>query len=516
MPAPPNRPGDAMALRRLVVLQIVLLSLLACAAAGAATWLLLSPPRVEAQPAQPAPVVSQARAVPQAGGEVLVIEPRPGETVLRLPDVTSVGAHKTWIPRPPVPDLPAQSQEEIRLRVQQVFPWRYDSGSTGVCQVFADGERIYVVDRSQVTALNAQGDRLWTAQLDDTDIKQVSSVGDVAVVRAYRSVSGIRNGTVTWRVQPGEEVVGITPGSGSSVYITLNQANTGWKDKPEADGQRLIDSPGELIAIDTASGRELWRADVNGVPESAAVLGRHGELYLACKSHYNLRPPWLHAYSSKGRLLWSYSGRDPAESFSSLCVGPDGALYAVKRDSDQRARDLLRLDPRGRLDWRLRAGMAEQGTEGVFAPLFAGRRVYICGSLPTDEHPYPQRDSIAAINARTGRIEWTYLLNWHLETPLALVGDRIYAVAGHMLHAIDSKGRAVWQLDQLTVQPRQFLLKDDVLYSIGSAIAGYTLDGHEVDEARLYLPQTKLDYRSLLVGDTVVYGCAGGALAVRP
>jgi outer membrane protein assembly factor BamB len=217
------------------------------------------------------------------------------------------------------------------------------------------------------------------------------------------------SGRVVWKRQFAG-CVAASPAVGNGIVYV------GFMDPPPCRGT----APSFLAALDTRSGRTLWRFPA-GVVESPPLLAG-GRVYFGSWDHR------VYALDARtGRLDWSFATGDRVKGGVAFSGGTifagsyDGRLYA--------------LDARtGRLRWS--AG----GLGGLYAtPSVAHGRVFV-GS--TDGHVY-------ALATSSGRQLWSLRTGSFVYAPVALSGASAYVGSyDHRFYALSqATGRIRWSFD---------------------------------------------------------------------
>jgi outer membrane protein assembly factor BamB len=485
MGAPLHRTATAT-VRRMVLLQVAVLCLLAVGATMAATLLVLRKPLPAAQPdAAPVPMPVEpavqrppGAAQPLSDSEVLVIVPQPGETELHLPGSISRGTPTTvTIAREPPPIPPTESPAELRAKIERVFPWEWNDESRSAPKVFRGEQAVYIAaGAGDVHALDLQGRERWHCNVADTDIRSIVEVDGTAVCQSRRQVAGLRAGKVAWTYPLPGEPKGLTP-TPDGVVVTWDVEHSA----PPPDGAGTADA---VMLLDARTGETRWHAALNGPPSGPAAVGPRGEVYVTCEFGFNREPPNLYAFSSKGKLLWSdviQDERGNPEALQPPLVGPDGRVYVAPDDGSGPV-DLLCYTANGKLAWRKPLRVRYLQRIGL---TFGKGVVYVAGSAGCnigDEH-------IFALEPRSGKERWRYRLNSAPHCPLALGPDgTLYCAAHNRLHAIDAQGQARWQHEHMWVSPQRLVPLPDRILALASGMEAYTLDGRQIEAASLRLP----------------------------
>lgn len=256
--------------------------------------------------------------------------------------------------------------------------------------IVADG-RVYTIDTEAV--VNAfdltTGDRLWDADLvpDDEDTTTLLGAGVTYANGRVFAATGLA------------EVVALDAASGAEVWRTRVPAPL--RAAPTHDGGRVfvVTVDNTALALAASDGRVLWSQP--GVGEATGILGGAAPAVDAGVVIAPMRSGELLALTvDTGRPLWSDSivavGRnDGASGLADINARPvldDGRVYVVSASGLMTAIDLRT----GRRIWELPVAGIEQ-------PWLAGRFLYV---LTTDS-------DLAAVEARTGRVLWvTALPQW--------------------------------------------------------------------------------------------------------
>jgi eukaryotic-like serine/threonine-protein kinase len=224
------------------------------------------------------------------------------------------------------------------------------------------------------------------------------------------------------------------PSADYKLYALKNDGSPLWNftagaalwSTPVTDGKALYISSMDhhVYAIDPVKGSQIWRSDdLGGSVVGTPTLGKDGALYVGTFNKELLildanNGKIVHKYTAQG---WVWSG--PLIDGDRLYFGDvDGVLYALN------AKDLSQI-------WRVQP----TETTGAFPdkPLLVKNTLY-----------YTQESgSLYAVDAATGKINWTKTFKGKLYGSPKIVGDLILIcpVGGDgLILALDSSGNQKW------------------------------------------------------------------------
>ena len=133
------------------------------------------------------------------------------------------------------------------------------------------------------------------------------------------------------------------------------------------DTHRLADAAGEVVAMDLASGKILWRQDAGGGILSSVAVSSNRAVYACTDGKVVARD------LASGKLAWSYNAGKP---FFAAPAIADGIVYAADLSAVVHAVNLAD----GKLRWKLdvAADRAVQSRTAVFgSPVLAGGDLYL-------------------------------------------------------------------------------------------------------------------------------------------
>lgn len=265
------------------------------------------------------------------------------------------------------------------------------------------------------------------------------------------TVAGSQTGVLKWRFQcegPGLAFTGVAVAPNGTVYAGAGSS---------------------LLAYDSA-GKALWcRAGLT--PSTTPAIGADGTVYVGGSAPN----PGLHAVSSTGTLLWTYT--TPSDVFSNPAVGPDGTIYFGCDDAN-----LYAVNPDGTLKWPHAAPSSVRGS-----PAVNSNGVYF-GYQTGGMHPVGH---LLALNAN-GSEQWDNNVGTLPRTKPGLGADGAVYCSNKdgVVYAYNADGSSRWSNGSVTASPYSAPLpaadntvyigsKDGKLYAIkpdGSADWSYTSD----------------------------------------
>jgi outer membrane protein assembly factor BamB len=163
-----------------------------------------------------------------------------------------------------------------------------------------------------------------------------------------------------------------------------------------------------VYAVDAASGRTVWRAEVGGNPSAPAVV--NGRVYV------NATDATVYALSaSDGRRLWATTISDLEGGFPAAPTVADGLVYAVDYG-------VTALEPStGKVVWQRELECFGCPVAVAGKSVFLGARDLSLG----DDAPH----QLFALDGRTGATEWSAPLSGTAEWTPAAVGNTVYVVS---------------------------------------------------------------------------------------
>lgn len=272
-------------------------------------------------------------------------------------------------------------------------------------------------------------------------------------------------------------LVALNPASGRELWSVAGPGS-------RIAGQGLVAAGGAvfaawddaLAAYDLTDGSECWQLPIRR-PTAAAYSD--GQLYVSVDEG---KTGWVAAVdASTGHILWRTDARNVAPanwpSPTTPAVGGDAVFVADGRDA-------VALDrSTGEVRWRSDTGGSVSATL-----TFAGGVVYV-----------PARSrGLHALDAATGAARWTFAEpGVVMGTPLVISRDLVFVADDRHLHGLDrATGTEVWRIDaERTARFGAPVLAGDRLYAIshqGELVAIEAATGAEVRQVR--------------VADRVVYG----------
>ena len=243
--------------------------------------------------------------------------------------------------------------------------------------------------KSELFCLNlSDGATVWTAPIGETGIwdrvAPVFAAGKVAfaslmksesepsVIQAWDALTGAPAWRVTLNLTPPSGAGGCT--DGKTMYFSAGREEWGWK----PDGTR---KRGELVAIDAATGKVLWKSNDHFASASLALAGSH----LIVQEY----PAALRCLATAdGTELWN-GGKI---GVTRLSVGPD---YLVMRGYGGGA------DKRSLADGKPSAGLEKDGNLGAVA--------HACGPVALTSSGLSLAISVAGLSVRdaaSGKLIW--------------------------------------------------------------------------------------------------------------
>lgn len=194
-------------------------------------------------------------------------------------------------------------------------------------------------------------------------------------------------------------------------------------------GMSAEDGKSQLIALDMANGRQVWRTR-RDVPASwstpIVIKASAREEIITCAN------PWVIAYNPQnGRELWRAEvlGGDVAPS----PIFAGGLVFAVNTGANLAA---VKPGGSGNVTESHVAWLYPDDLPDIASPLSNGELVFIVYTYGT----------ISCLEAKTGKLVWTETVEHDFKSSPTLVGDRIYLMDTQGVMHILSAGRAYKEL----------------------------------------------------------------------
>ncbi|MDF1606261.1 PQQ-binding-like beta-propeller repeat protein [Nocardioides sp. YIM 152315] len=299
--------------------------------------------------------------------------------------------------------------------------WSWDAGDD-VQQVVTSGSRTYVATMGGLTALDADGDAVWTSDLRRGSYVQVPS--------------GEPGYLLTMSFEP-VVVVALDAGDGSELWTAPGAAYD-----VVGDHVVLVDD-GVVRVLDAGTGREQWTAE----SDSGAVTGPDA-VYVVADDHLRRLD------ADTGDVDWS---RELAPGSASVGFGgvtvADGFVVAAGTDT-ARAFD----SDTGTVRWTVEVGAPTGGT-GPTTGLMTRSTVYVWGAEPGRAAVYDEDGRAGSVPAETE--------------------DGFYAFPVHGPdgdHTISGDGTVYDdELERVgTRHPQQFALSGEGVYDVGGRALSFT------------------------------------------
>ncbi len=220
------------------------------------------------------------------------------------------------------------------------------------------------------------------------------------------------------------------------------------------EGNRLFATTGagEVLALDAATGKEIWRVSV-GVPVRAAPTVNAGRVFVV-----NVENELTALAADTGRKLWTYSGSPaPTILLGGAAPAVDGGVVVATLSSGEMV--ALRTD-NGVMLWNENLVAVRRTEAAASLPDIAARAVIDKGRV----YAVGQSGVLAAIDLRTGRRVW--------DVPVAgihepwIAGDFIFAITlDSEAVCIDARsGRILW-VTQLPAYEDERAKRDRIVWA---------------------------------------------------
>lgn len=311
--------------------------------------------------------------------------------------------------------------------------WRYDAESAfGPAAALAVGDRLVVVTRTgEVHVLDAEGKRVGKAEVGGSIEGAPALVGGrllvVPVAQGRYGLVGydVLEGRARWRLRDHPHAAGLLLAEGTLVAAALDGTVRGldpatgaerWTLRPDTlaafhaspialgDGRALVaDDRGRATALEAATGRVVWTADV-GAPVYATPAVGGGRAFVP-----TTRGALVALDAATGTLLWTQRAARPEIRFATPATTADAVVVGA---SDGR---LVHLDAAtGGVRWTF-----ETDGHVAAAPLVAGGVVY-AGTL--DER-------LVAVDLETGALVWEAEAGGRVKSAPAAFGPHVVVLA---------------------------------------------------------------------------------------
>ncbi|MFI6580187.1 PQQ-binding-like beta-propeller repeat protein [Embleya sp. NPDC050493] len=317
--------------------------------------------------------------------------------------------------------------------------WSYQAGPAAGSSLSVQGELVYHVaegtggGKGQVTAIDAEsGKQVWrkatagssvSAPLTTKDhvfvvswtVDTSASVPEpsqpsTCTVHAFDPVDGEQR----WSLEYAARWVNLPAGlDGGSLYLGVAEANT------------FGAGPGRIVAIDAATHREMWKADMSrdtGLPATPVFAG--GLVYVLAEPRTSSNPAVIHAYDRTGIHQWEIPFKDCPWGRNVVPAG-DRVLALVTSGRSN-----------GVYTWQRYARDANTGA-AIWGPIpvkggscngltLAGDTAFLVYDASDDE----ARSGVVAVDPLTGAQAWKHEMETRNVTGITRVGDVVY-VASH-------------------------------------------------------------------------------------
>jgi len=176
-----------------------------------------------------------------------------------------------------------------------------------------------------------------------------------------------------------------------------------------------------LYALNTTTGKKIWRFGCNKILGSSPIIGDDGTIYTA---NVNGR---IWAVNPNGTKKWYYD-TNGSDVWGDIVLGDDGTLYIGTWNNY-----FFAINPNGTLKWKFKTGNHIKGP----ASIAEDGTVYI-GSW--DDYLY-------ALNPVNGSMKWKIKVGAGTETNPSIAEDGTIYVGGDKLWAINPDGTMKWEFN---------------------------------------------------------------------
>ena len=282
--------------------------------------------------------------------------------------------------------------------------WRYETSDRVYYPLTVVDDTIYAGSGSNVYALRAStGELIWTSGINGPVSFSPSLFGDVVyagTLTGFLYALESSTGKELWRYNANEESYSVSA-SGGKVYFEVFTA-------PTVIDQTIYigTDSGYVRALDASNGSLLWEYDASGYVDLSPIV--KGNVVYAVGSSNGT----LHAIDSvTGELVWS---DERGHLIHAIAVGRS-LVYINGFDGG--VPRLYGFDTAsGELRWQARG-------ESLFEPIVIDGVIYAVRTAQGEDRPV---DGIYALDAETGETLWRYHSDVHLGRPAALANGVIY------------------------------------------------------------------------------------------
>ena len=196
-------------------------------------------------------------------------------------------------------------------------------GDPNSVAISSDGT-IYVAGASEIFALDANGNKIWSKSYQGTQGPALSEDGTVYFLSQDTIVSLDKNGNEQWKFK--------------------TNGNTGFGPTIGPDGTIYQGSWDSYFYALNKDGTLKWKYKTAGKVSYPASIDKNGTIYLGGGDAHGGLDSNLYAFSPDGSLKWKYDTK--AMRVGSPAIGSDGLLYVPA------APYLIVLDSSGNLRWQ--------------------------------------------------------------------------------------------------------------------------------------------------------------------
>lgn len=376
-----------------------------------------------------------------------------GTRCFALADSASPSFRGEWTQYQSAPNHNAVFQGSLDAKWQYSATGRVNGGLA-----FVDGVIYFGTFEHDVIALDAaQGRQLWSTHLQNVVMSTPVVVGGLVIVgTGTNQVQRDEGEDTLWGTGHGDVVTALNAKTGKQVW----EFQTVGEDMPSAAlaGSVLIFGNGDMhaYAIDASTGRQVWQAPIPGVAtmSSTAWDGTEAVTLASRGLAYTFRPDHTHtvAFNSHGEMLWSepYGNSDCSPTLADGKVfveGTSDVMVSSKGNWNWRGRNTVSaLDARtGRLLWSYESAIGAYtsvaSNERAIAGMYSNGTFYV--SIPVT-------DQLVAFDANSGAVRWSlHTLAPVKMSPVVSDGSLYFGDTVGMLYVVDARTGGIRYLDSM-------------------------------------------------------------------
>ena len=318
-------------------------------------------------------------------------------------------------------------------------PLQQASVANGVVYVSGDGGNLSSTRNDLIYALDAQtGSLLWTRHLDNMSMTTPLVAGGMVFVGS--GTQGFQG--VNLAKENNLNATNVVRGTGPNAIYALDAANgqVVWEYRTLGENMPtfvysqgnlyVANGNGAVYAFNARTGIREWKVDIGSYVSMSSPTLADGILYVSGAHPYNLYAINVETH----QLMWSaplpsvFAGSDDCSlAFAHNMIYVMGTIGSWAKPTSV----VFAFDPTGQLAWHTALGSGSLPTDiEVSAPVVTGSTLYVGSPITNAEY---------ALNAETGKIEWTFHAAGPISESPAVVNNILYVGDGTgMFYAIDA------------------------------------------------------------------------------